>query len=217
MKTARNLLLSTLALAACTSTPGTTGSQRYSGQAWADNWFSMSIGDQLIIEDSVSITTERSFNAETFSFDATPPFVMSFVLEDFREDDSGLEYIGKPNQQMGDGGFIAQIKGADASEPVAVSDSSWRCLVIHRAPLNKDCEASATPLLDCEFTALDEPAGWKDADFDDSGWSLATVHTSADVGPKDGYDEIEWHPSARLVWGPDLESDNTILCRAWVQ
>ena len=37
------------------------------------------------------------------------------------------------------------------------------------------------------------------------------------MSPKDGYDEIDWADDAALVWGPDLEVDNTILMRLTVQ
>ena len=47
--------------------------------------------DALLVEDSESITTERSFNAERFSFEADYPLVLNFVVKDFKEDDSGLE------------------------------------------------------------------------------------------------------------------------------
>jgi len=191
------------------------GDGAYQGEAWADNWFSMWVDGSLVVEDSVSITTERSFNAEVFSFDATPPFLAAFKLMDFKETDSGLEYIGESNQQMGDGGFITQIRDA-SSATVLVSDDSWRCLVTHEAPLNKDCESSADPDADCEYRTADEPDGWMDLDFDDSGWATATEHSEASVSPKDGYDEFSWDSAAQLVWGADLESDNTILCRARV-
>jgi hypothetical protein len=36
------------------------------------------------------------------------------------------------------------------------------------------------------------------------------------MGPEDGYDAVTWDPSAQLIWGADLESHNTILCRLWV-
>ena len=39
-------------------------------EAWADNWFAAYLGEELIVEDSVSINTERSFNAETATFEA---------------------------------------------------------------------------------------------------------------------------------------------------
>ena len=38
----------------------------------------------------------------------------------------------------------------------------------------------------------------------------------SDVRPKDGYDTINWDDSAQLIWGSDLEVDNTILLRLTV-
>ncbi|MFT7621407.1 MAG: hypothetical protein ACI9WU_000570, partial [Myxococcota bacterium] len=58
---------------------------------------------------------------------------------------------------------------------------------------------------------------WKSEDFDDSAWTNASVYSEAAVSPKDGYDKITWDPSAELIWGADLETHNTILCRVWVQ
>ena len=55
---------------------------------------------ELVVEDSVSIDTERSFNSETVDFTAEYPLELAFVLKDFKENDSGLEYIGANNQQM---------------------------------------------------------------------------------------------------------------------
>ena len=52
-----------------------------------------------------------------------------------------------------------------------------------------------------------------DADFDDSAWPLAVEYTAEQVRPKDGYDEIEWDRSAKLIWSEDLVQDNTLLCR----
>ncbi len=187
----------------------------YRGEVWADNWSSLYLGDELIMEDSVSITTERSFNLETFTFEATPPFLINVVMKDYIENDSGLEYIGMPNQQMGDGGYIAQIFDEEGAL-VFVSGADWTCLTIHEAPLNKECEDSADPVADCQSEISGEPDGWKDEDFDDSGWVAATVHSAADVDPKQGYEETSWDPSASFIWGSDLESHNTILCRVWV-
>lgn len=186
-------------------------------EAWADNWFAAYLDGALIAEDSVPITTERSFNAERVSFAGSYPLTLAFVLKDFKENDSGLEYIGSDRQQMGDGGFIAQITDTGTGDIVGVSDAGWRCLVVHEAPLDKGCERSGDPLAECTWTITEEPAGWKDAGFDDSGWASATVHTAAAVSPKDGYDAITWDASARLIWGSDLEADNTILCRVTIE
>ncbi len=188
-------------------------------EAWADNWFAAYLGEELIVEDSVPITTERSFNAETATFEAGYPLLLNFILKDFKENDTGLEYIGRDNQQMGDGGFIMQLTDMATGQVVAVSDGTWKCTVIHEAPLDKSCERESNPVAGtppCDFVDLGEPAGWKSPDYDDSGWPAATVHSASEVRPKDGYDQIGWDASAELIWGPDLETNNTILCRVTV-
>jgi len=202
------------ACAAVQSEPSTVPVEAaYRAEVWADNWFAMYIGDELVKEDSVPITTERSFNAERFGFDAQPGTVLSFVLKDFKQTDSGLEYIGRRNQQMGDGGFIAQVTHQATDQEVLVSSGDWKCLTIHTAPLNKECVSSPTPDEDCRFTEREAPAGWTDPAFDDSSWAPATVHTKTAVSPKGGYDQINWSPRAQFIWGDDLQSDNTVLCR----
>ena len=188
--------------------------------AWADNWFAAYLGEELIVEDSVSITTERSFNAETATFEASYPLNLNFILKDFKENDTGLEYIGSNRQQMGDGGFIMQLTDTNTGDVVAVSNADWACTVIHEAPLDKACETESNPVAGtapCEFNDLGEPEGWKAADFDDSSWTATTVHSANEVSPKDGYDRISWAAGAQLIWGPDLETNNTILCRVTVE
>jgi len=44
-------------------------------------------------------------------------------------------------------------------------------------------------------------------------WSTATTYSAAEIGAKDGYDEISWDASAALIWATDLKVDNTILWR----
>lgn len=193
-----------------------SGSGRFKLEAWADNWFSLSLGETLLVEDSVPITTERSFNAEIFSFDATYPLTLNFVLKDYKANDTGLEYIGTDRQQMGDGGFIAQLTDTQTGKVVAVSSAAWRCKVIHVAPTNTSCEKDADPAATCLSTITAEPDGWKAAGYDVSSWTLATEYTEAAIGVKDGYDEITWDSAAKLIWSADLETDNTILCKVTV-
>jgi hypothetical protein len=197
----------------------TDGAINFKMEAWADNWFAVYIDEELLLEDSVSITTERSFNAESVTFKGDYPLNLNFILKDFKENDTGLEYIGANNQQMGDGGFIMQLTNTGTDDVVAVSSSDWACTVIHEAPLDKACEDSSDPVVGvapCGFTDFGEPDGWKAADYDDSSWTAATAHSSSEVGPKDGYDEINWDSSAQIIWGPDLETNNTILCRVTI-
>lgn len=189
--------------------------ETYDVDVWADNWFEMRVNGEQIAEDSVPITTERSFNAESFQFVAAKPFVIGLVAKDFKENDTGLEYIGTRRQQMGDGGVILQIRDA-SGETVVVSDANWQCRVIHTAPLDKSCESESDPVAGtapCNFEASEEPEGWDSADFDASSWANASIYSEAQVDPKFGYDDIVWDPSAELIWGPDLEQSNTVLCR----
>ncbi len=193
--------------------------ETFTADVWADNWFELRVDGVQVAEDSVPITTERSFNAESFTFEAEPPFVLGLVAKDFKENDTGLEYIGTRRQQMGDGGAILQIKDGSGQTAI-VSNDAWLCRVIHTAPLDKSCESEASPVAGdapCGFEASDEPDGWDMAEFDASGWMSASVYTAAEVDPKIGYDDVTWDPAAQLIWGPDLEQDNTVLCRLVVE
>lgn len=188
----------------------------YRIDVWADNWSAVYVDGELIGEDSVPITTERSFNSESFTFEASMPFTLAIEAKDFKETDSGLEYIGEQNQQMGDGGVIAQVTDLSTGDVVAVTDSGWTALVVHQAPLNTECEDDPDPDSTCEYLILETPADWAAVDFDDSAWVVATEWSAAEVDPKDGYVEIDWDPSAEFIWGTDLEVDNTILLRTTV-
>ena len=185
----------------------------FTAEVWADNWFALYVNGELVGEDSVPITTERSFNAETITFTASYPLTIAMVTKDFKETDSGLEYIGKPNQQMGDGGFVAQFTDTSTGEIVATTNGVWRGLVIQTAPLNVECEKSADPDTDCQFETLDEPVNWTSSNFDDSSWANATSYLADEVGVKDGYNEIDWDADAELIWGSNLNTHNTILWR----
>jgi len=207
-------IMTTLALAA-----GASHAETFTADVWADNWFELRVDGTQVAEDSVPITTERSFNKESFMFEAERPFLLGLVAKDFKENDTGLEYIGTRRQQMGDGGVILQIKDASGGI-VAVSDEVWQCSVIHTAPLDKSCEAADDPVAGegaCGFEASDEPAGWDLASFDASDWPSADVYSEQEVSPKFGYDEVTWDSNAKLIWGPDLEQSNTVLCRLTVE
>ena len=214
-----------LAMAGCSESPiepsviDSPGDVSIRGEVWADNWFALHLGERLIVEDSTPITTERSFNAESFLFNGDYPLQFNIVAKDFKEDDTGLEYIGASNQQMGDGGFIAQFTDSATGAVLAVTDANWRCLSVHEAPLDRACEDEADPtpgVGPCRFRSAPVPEGWMSPGFDDSDWPRATEFSAAAVRPKGGYDRIAWHDGARLIWSADLETHNTLLCRLTV-
>lgn len=193
--------------------PGTT---KITGEIWVDNWFALSVNGKPLMEDGTPFNTERSFNAERVTFSADLPATLAFEVRDFKENDTGLEYIGSNRQQMGDGGFIAQFRNAADQQSLGVTNSSMRCLTIHRAPLDRACAKEDNPIAGeaaCQFTTTAMPENWTAPDFDDSAWPTATEHTARAVSPKDGYDAIEWTSSAKLIWSDDLVQDNTLLCR----
>lgn len=216
--TPQHIILPPLSTAAGSSSASTP--IKIKAEVWADNWFAFYLGTQLVKEDSVSIQTERSFNAEVFTFDATYPLQLNFIAKDYIQNDTGLEYIGTNRQQMGDGGFIAQFTDANSGKLIAATDTAWACTVIHEAPLDKACATQTNPIAGqgpCGFKSLPEPAHWKEVGFDASAWPKAIAYTKEQVGAKEGYDLIQWQAAAKLIWGPDLQTNNTLLCRLTVQ
>ena len=197
-----------------TTTAATTGKlTSFTAEVWADNWFSLYINGKLVGQDSVAITTERSFNSDRITFTASYPFTIAMVTKDFKQNDTGLEYIGTDRQQMGDGGFVAQFTDTSTGKVVASTNSSWRGLVVHQAPLNVSCEKSKTPDTECTSRISAEPAGWSQTSFNDASWSSASTYSKEQVGVKDGYNDISWSSNAQIIWTSDLEIDNTILWR----
>jgi len=209
------LLVAVLSVGTTTVASATTKAKTlsFTAEVWADNWFALYANGKKVGEDSVSITTERSFNSEVITFTASYPLTLGLVAKDYIANDSGLEYIGSPRQQIGDGGIIAQVRESKSGKFVAATGPKWRTLVIHKAPLNQECVSSSNPTMDCKFEKSAEPKGWSASTYKDSKWSLATVFTEEAVGVKDGYNSIRWNPDAKLIWGSDLKLDNTILMR----
>jgi hypothetical protein len=208
---------STLASSETAIDPSTTAvksvQSSFVAEVWADNWFSLYINGKLVGQDSVPITTEKSFNSERITFTASYPFTIAMFTKDFKQNDTGLEYIGTDRQQMGDGGFVAQFTDTSTGKVVAFTNSSWRGLVIHQAPLNVSCEKSKTPDTECTPRISAEPTGWTQTSFNDSSWSTASTYSKEQVGVKDGYNDISWSSNAQLIWTSDLKIDNTILWR----
>lgn len=203
-----NLLLPTLNADA--ATPKTT---TFQAEVWADNWFELYINGKKVGQDSVPLTTERSFNSEKIKFSAAYPFTVGILAKDYAENASGLEYIGKTNQQIGDGGVILQIRDLTRNLIIGATDRSWKSLVVNRAPLNPECVTSISPLTDCKWQQISTPLAWSTKSFNDKKWLAATEYSKEEVGVKDGYFNITWSPDSKLIWGSDLKLDNHVLLR----
>lgn len=196
----------------------TAASKIYTFQAevWADNWFAMYVNGKKVGEDSTPFLTERSFNSEAITFKASYPLTIGIIARDYVENASGLEYIGKSNQQIGDGGVIAQIREMSSGAVVGTTNRSWQVFVTNKAPLNPDCVKSRNPLSECKAMVTKSPTSWYSTSFKDATWKSATEFSKEAVGVKDGYFAFNWSPLAALVWSSDLKIDNTILLRGKV-
>lgn len=180
---------------------------------WADNWAAVYVNGIKVAEDPVSITTTKSFNKVSATFSATYPLRIAVIAKDYVENKSGLEYIGTPQQQIGDAGLMMQIHEKSSGKLVAYSNKAWRSYVLFRAPLNPTCVTSAQPLTDCQSTVKSTPASWYSTSFNYSSWPTSTAYTAAQVGPKDGYYEVNWDARANFIWSSSLTLDNTVLFR----
>lgn len=185
----------------------------FQAEIWADNWFALYVNGKKVGEDSVPITTEKSFNSEKIKFTATYPLTIGLMAKDFVENASGLEYIGKSNQQIGDGGIVLQIRDLTTNQIVAYTDSTWKSLVVFKAPLNPECVTSKAPLTECKSQTIKNSTTWYSSTYKDSSWLNAKEFTKEAVGVKDGYFNIDWSANAKLIWSNDLKLDNTILFR----
>lgn len=189
----------------------------FQAEVWADNWFALYINGKKVGEDSTPITTEKSFNSEKIKFSATYPLTIGVIAKDFTENASGLEYIGKPNQQIGDAGIIFQIREIVSGKVIAFSGRDWKVLTINKAPLNTECVKSANPIAECKSVNVTIPTTWATSTYKDSSWKYATEFSKETVGVKEGYFDYSWIPGAALVWSSDLKLDNTILLRKIVK
>jgi phosphatidylethanolamine-binding protein (PEBP) family uncharacterized protein len=194
----------------------TTKSTSFQAEVWVDNWFALYINGKKVGEDSVPITTTKSFNSEKIKFTASYPFTVGIIAKDYTENSSGLEYIGQRNQQIGDAGIVLQIRDLTSGKIVSTTDKSWKTLLVNKAPLNAECVTSKNPIQDCKFANTARPANWATNSFKDSKWKTATEFTEKEVGVKEGYFDIDWSSSSKLIWTSDLKLDNSILIRKTV-
>ncbi len=207
------LLILSMCIPSGPAQAATSKSISFQAEIWADNWFSLYINGKKVGEDSVSISTERSFNSEKIKFTASYPLTIGVIAKDFIENSSGLEYIGKPNQQIGDGGIIIQIRELATGKVIAYSSRDWKVFTVNKAPLNPECVKSNNPLADCKSLITSIPSTWASTTFKDTSWKNASEYSREAVGVKDGFFDFSWSPSASLIWSSDLKLDNTILLR----
>ena len=213
MKLRLTLLAALLITTALPATALTVKPTSFTAEVWADNWFSLYVNGKKVGEDSVPITVQRSFNSEVIKFSATYPLTLGLIAKDYVQSKSGLEYLNTPNQQIGDGGLIFQIRESASNKLVAASDGSWKYMTANTAPTNPECEKSTQPDIDCKYIDYQVPSNWASSTFSDLKWKSAVIYSANAVGPKEGYYSINWISSAKFIWGADLKLDNVVYFR----
>ena len=195
------------------STSAASTTQDFTAEIWVDNWFALYVNGKKVGEDSTPFNTEKSFNSQSITFKASYPFTIGVIARDYVASDSGLEYIGTSRQQIGDGGFIMQIRDNSSHQIIAGTDKSWNSLVTFKSPTNPECVTSSQPNVDCKSWKSNYPVGWSTSTYNDHLWKSATEYSKEDVGVKEGYFDFQWSSGAQLIWSSDLKLDNTILFR----
>ena len=61
----------------------TVKSISFTAEIWADNWFALYVNGKKVGEDSVPITTQKSFNSETIKFNASYPLTTGIIAKDY--------------------------------------------------------------------------------------------------------------------------------------
>ena len=114
-------------------TPGTLSIK---AEVWADNWFAFYLGERLVIEDSIPITTERSFNAEAFRLQRRIPPATEFRRQGLQAGRYGSGVHRPPQPADGRRRPHRTVHGRRPrrDETIAVTNAAWRCLAIHDAP-----------------------------------------------------------------------------------
>ena len=117
----------------------TPGAVSIRGEVWADNWFAFYLGDS---PDHRGLDPDPDHDGAVVQcrgvrLQRRLPLAVELRCEGLKQDDTGLEHIGRSNQQMGDGGLIAQFTDVATGATVAATNAAWRCLVIHDAPLDR--------------------------------------------------------------------------------
>ena len=207
------LLLITFVSPVPITTAATSSTLSFQAEVWADNWFALYVNGKKVGEDSVPITTEKSFNSSKIKFTAAYPFTIGIIAKDYTENSSGLEYIGTNRQQIGDGGIIVQIREISSGKVVAYTSKNWKVLVVNKAPVNADCVKSKNPTTDCRYINTAIPNGWATTAYKDSTWKSASEYSKAAVGVKEGYFDYTWTSGSSIIWSTNLKLDNTILLR----
>jgi len=149
------------------------------GTVYCDNKFTLWVNGEEVATDPVSFTPHQAVRV-SFEWDGLSSLAYAIQCEDYASE-SGYEYVGTNRAQLGDGALIAEF---DDGLDTVTNSETWRVYTATFGPTDASLEdgCSAENLEACKVETLDVPAGWQQADFDDSDWPFATSFTARQAG-----------------------------------
>ena len=155
------------------------------------------------------ITTEHSFNAETYTLMRSCRSQSRSRRRTSRRPTRGSSTSVSPT--AGVTGASSPGHGRDHRGRRGRHGCGWRSLVVQQAPLNAECADDPDPDETCESATVEVPADWMSPDFDDSAWVSATV-SAAEVGPKEAMTRSPGTPRPNSSGGPISRSTTPSCC-----
>lgn len=200
---------------------------------FVDNYAEVYVNGVPVGKDRVPFT---QFNSSVVRVRVERPFTIAVRAVDWEESlGIGVELNAGDASHPGDGGFVMVVVDS-ADRIIATSDATWRAQTFYTAPIvDLSCPEEQGALRSssrCATSGIgsfaniyalhwEVPQDWNLESFDDTGWPLASVYTTADVGVlnKPAYtnfrDVFERAPrAASFIWSTNLILDNEVLIRA---
>ena len=200
---------------------------------FADNYFEMYVNGNPVGKDNVPYTP---FNSSVVRFRAKRPFTVVVRAVDWEENlGLGTESQGQQvRYHAGDGGLVITFTD-ESNTIIATTSPEWKAQTFYTSPIqdlsclkeegtlrnSKLCStADATDGSQHYAVFWDRPAGWENADFDDSSWPNAFTYTNKEVGVdnKPAYTNFTdvfdaAGNDAAFIWTSNLVLDNDVILR----
>lgn len=194
------------------------------GYLYADNYFELYVNGKYVCRDALNFVP---FNSHVVRFKATYPMTIALVGIDWEQSlGVGVE-LNRGVNTVGDGGLTARF--VDSRGRSFGTTSDWRCLPYYVAPVddpncvdgNRDSSSCTVPArcvskdpAGCQAVFWPIPTDWASPNFDDTKWPLASLYTSAQIGPKTAYTaNAALFQGADFIWSKNLFTDNLVMCR----
>ena len=199
---------------------------------FADNYFEMYVNGIPVGKDNVPYTP---FNSSVVRFRAKRPFTVAVRAVDWEENlGLGTEVQGQSKYHAGDAGVVIAFMD-ESNTIIATTSPEWKAQTFYTSPIqdlsclkeegtlrsSKLCSTADAADGSQHYAVFwDRPAGWENADFDDSSWPNAFTYSNNEVGVdnKPAYTNFTdvfdaAGNDATFIWTSNLVLDNDVILR----